>query len=54
MADHQPEKDKYKVSERKRRIVTYVPIRITEITPESVADCFTSDETGEGLPWEWA
>ena len=31
-----------------------VPIRISEITPESVADYFTPDETGEGLTWEWA
>jgi hypothetical protein len=31
-----------------------VNIRISEITPESVAGYFTPDETGEGLPWEWA
>jgi hypothetical protein len=31
-----------------------VNIRISEITPENVAGYFTPDETGDGLPWEWA
>jgi hypothetical protein len=35
-------------------VVFDVNIRISEITPENVADTFTPDETGEGLPREWA
>jgi hypothetical protein len=31
-----------------------VNIHISEITPENVSDNFTPDETGDGLPWEWA
>jgi hypothetical protein len=31
-----------------------VNIHISEITPENVSAHFTPDETGEGLPWEWA
>jgi hypothetical protein len=31
-----------------------VRVHISEITPENVAGYFTPDETGEGLPWEWA
>ena len=49
-----PEKDNYKVIERKCRIVLDVPIRITEITPESVADYFTPSDSAEGIHWEWA
>ena len=54
MADHQPETDNYKVIERKCRIVIDVPIRITEITPQSVAGDFTPDESDQGITWEWA
>jgi hypothetical protein len=54
MADHQPEKNNYRVIERKCRIVIDVPIRITEITPESVADYFTPSDSDEGITWEWA
>jgi hypothetical protein len=42
------------VIERMCRVVFDVNIRISEITPENVADTITPDETGEGLPWEWA
>jgi hypothetical protein len=35
-------------------VVFDVHIRISEITSENVADNFTPDETGEGLPWKWA
>jgi hypothetical protein len=31
-----------------------VNIHISEITPADVSDNFTPDETGDGLPWEWA
>ena len=54
MADNQPEKDNYKVIERRCRIVLDVPIRITEITPESVAGSFTPSDSDEGITWEWA
>lgn len=54
MAENPPEKHGYHVIERTCRIVFDVNIRISEITPESVAGYFTPDETGEGLPWEWA
>lgn len=54
MAKKQPEKKSYKVIEKRCRIVIDVPIRITEITPESVASYFTPDESDEGLTWEWA
>ncbi len=54
MAENPPEKRGYNVIERKCRIVFDVNIRISEITPESVAGYFTPDESGEGLPWEWA
>lgn len=54
MAEDPPEKHGYRVVERTYRIVFDVNIRISEITPESVADYFTPNETGEGLPWEWA
>lgn len=54
MTDATTEKDGYNVIERRCRIVMDVPVRISEITPESVANYFTPDETGEGLPWEWA
>jgi hypothetical protein len=35
-------------------VVFDVNIRISEITPENVSSHFTPDETGAGLPWEWA
>jgi hypothetical protein len=54
VAENPPEKHGYNVIERTCRIVFDVNIRISEITPESVAGYFTPDETGEGLPWEWA
>jgi len=54
VVENPPEKRSHKVIERTCRIVFDVNIRITEITTESVADYFTPDETGEGLPWEWA
>ncbi len=54
MADTTIEKDRSPIIERRCRIVIEVEIRISEITPENVADYFTPDETGEGLPWEWA
>lgn len=54
MVDNPPEKPGYKVIVRTCRVVMDVRIRISEITPESVADYFTPDETGEGLRWEWA
>lgn len=54
MADKQTEKQSYKVIKRKCRIVIDVPIHITEITPEIVADSFTPDESNEGMNWEWA
>jgi hypothetical protein len=54
VAENPPEKHGYQVIERTCRIVFDVNIRISEITPESVAGYFTPDETGEGLPWEWA
>jgi hypothetical protein len=34
-------------------VVFDVHIRISEITPENVADQFTPDETSDGLSWEW-
>jgi len=54
MAEEQPVKQSYQVSERRCRIVLDVPIRITEITPESVASYFTPDKSEEGMTWEWA
>jgi hypothetical protein len=54
VAEKAPNRDGYNVIERKCRIVMDVMIRISGITPESVAEYFTPDETGEGLPWEWA
>ena len=54
MVENPPEKHGHQVIERTCRIVFDVNIRISEITPESVADYFTPNETGEGLPWEWA
>jgi len=55
MAEKQTEKQTYKVIKRKCRVMIDVPIRITEITLESVASHFTPDETEEeGLSWEWA
>jgi hypothetical protein len=54
VAENTSEKHGYNVIERTCRIVFDVNIRISEITPESVTDYFTPDETGEGLPWEWA
>lgn len=42
------------VIERTCRIVMDVRVRISEITPENVAGYFKPDDTGEGLPWEWA
>ncbi len=54
MAKDPPEKHSYNTIERTCRIILDVNIRISEITPESVADYFKPDETDEGLPWEWA
>lgn len=54
MDDNEPEKDNCKVIERKCRIVFDVPIRITEITPASVASYFTPSDSDEGIHWEWA
>lgn len=48
------ETDSYKVIERRCRIVIDVPLRITEITRESVAGYFTPNDSGEGISWEWA
>ena len=48
------ETDSYQVIERRCRIVLDVPIRITKITPESVASYFTPSDSGEGITWEWA
>ena len=53
MADKH-ETDSYKVIKRKCRIVIDVPIRITEITPASVAGYFTPSDSDEGITWEWA
>ena len=54
MAENPSQKSNRPVIERKCRVVFDVNIRISEITPENVADNFTPDETGEGLPWERA
>ena len=54
MAENPPQKSSRPVIERKCRVVFDVHISISEITPENVADNFTPDETGDGLPWEWA
>lgn len=54
MADEPHEKNTHDVIERTYRTVMDVRVRISEITPENVAGYFTPDETGEGLPWEWA
>ena len=54
MAEDPPEEHRFNVIERTCRIVFDVNIRISEITPESVAAYFTPDETDKGLPWEWA
>ena len=53
MAENPPEKHGSHVIERTCRIVFDVNIRISEITPESIADYLTPDETGEGISWEW-
>jgi hypothetical protein len=54
VVENPPQNHSRDVIERKCRVVFDVNIRISEITPENVADNFTPDETGEGLPWEWA
>jgi hypothetical protein len=54
VAEKPSQKDSHKVIERKCRVVFDVNIQISEITPENVADYFTPDEAGAGLPWEWA
>lgn len=54
VAENPSQKSSRPVIERKCRVVFDVHIRISEITPENVADNFTPDETGPGLPWEWA
>lgn len=54
MADEPHEKDTRDVTERTCRIVMDVRVRVSQITRENVADYFTPDETGTGLPWEWA
>jgi hypothetical protein len=54
VAENPPAKHGTRVIERTCRIVFDVNIRISEITPESVAGYFTPDETGEGISWEWA
>jgi hypothetical protein len=48
------EKNKPNVIVRTCRVVMDVKICISQITPENVAGYFKPDETGEGLPWEWA
>jgi len=42
------------VVEKTCRVVLEVTVRIRQITRESVAGHFTADESGGGLPWEWA
>ena len=54
MAESPFDKDNKDVIVRTCRVVIDVRIRISEITPENVAEDFTPDETDEGLPWEWA
>lgn len=54
MADNQTDTDSYKVIERRCRLVIDVPLRITEITPQSVAEYFTPSDSDEGIAWEWA
>lgn len=54
MAESPPQKSSRHVIERKCRVVFDVNIHISEITPADVSDNFTPDETGDGLPWEWA
>jgi hypothetical protein len=54
VAANPPQKDSPSVMERTCRVVLDVTIRISEITPENVAEYFTPSETGEGLSWEWA
>jgi hypothetical protein len=40
--------------ERTCRLEIDVRVRVNPVTRESVAGYFTPDETGAGLPWEWA
>lgn len=54
MAENPPQTDTHNVIERTCRVVIDVKIRISQITPASVAGYFTPDETGEGLSWGWA
>lgn len=54
MAEKPPQTDSHNVIERTCRVVIDVKIRISQITPESVAGYFAPDETGAGLSWEWA
>jgi hypothetical protein len=54
LANEPHEKNTHDVIERTCRIVMDVRVCISEITPENVAGYFTLDETGKGLPWEWA
>ena len=54
MAEKPPQKDSSNVMERTCSVVLDVTIRISEITPENVAEYFTPSQTGEGLSWEWA
>jgi hypothetical protein len=54
VAENPPQKSSRPVIESKCRVLFDVDIRISDITPENVSADFTPDETGEGLPWEWA
>jgi hypothetical protein len=54
VVENPPERRGYRVIERPCRIVFDVNVRVTEITPESVADYFTPGGAGEGISWEWA
>jgi hypothetical protein len=54
LAKEPRETDTRDVIERTCRVVLDVRVQVSRITRESVAGYFSPDETGEGLPWEWA
>ncbi|MBA3243227.1 MAG: hypothetical protein H0T60_18560, partial [Acidobacteria bacterium] len=54
MPDTPTGKETPDVVEKTCRVVLEVTVRIRQITRESVAGHFTADESGGGLPWEWA
>lgn len=54
MANRTLEKDRNNFIERTCRIVMEVNIKVSEITPENVADYFAPGGPGESLSWEWA